>query len=67
MGNSDYRRVIPRGGDKHVLIGHDVFKQSLQRVAILSNEKLRGVFLTSIRILYSFVQITLNKMKQLKI
>ncbi len=41
----DYRRVIPRGGDKHVLISHDVFKQSLQRVAILSNEKLRGVFL----------------------
>lgn len=42
----DYRRVIPRGGDKHVLIAHDVFKQSLQRVAILSNEKLRGVFLS---------------------
>lgn len=42
----DYRRVIPRGGDKNVLIAHDVFKQSLQRVAILSNEKLRGVFLT---------------------
>jgi DNA polymerase-3 subunit beta len=41
----DYRRVIPRGGDKHVRIAHDVFKQSLQRVAILSNEKLRGVFL----------------------
>lgn len=41
----DYRRVIPRGGDKTVTIGHDVFKQSLQRVAILSNEKLRGVFL----------------------
>ena len=41
----DYRRVIPKGGDKHVLIAHDVFKQSLQRVAILSNEKLRGVFL----------------------
>lgn len=41
----DYRRVIPSGGDKHVLIAHDVFKQSLQRVAILSNEKLRGVFL----------------------
>jgi DNA polymerase-3 subunit beta len=40
----DYRRVIPRGGDKHVVIAHDVFKQSLQRVAILSNEKLRGVF-----------------------
>ena len=41
----DYRRVIPKGGDKHVLIAHDVFKQSLQRVAILSNEKLRGAFL----------------------
>ncbi|ENV45902.1 DNA polymerase III subunit beta [Acinetobacter schindleri] len=41
----DYRRVIPRGGDKHVIIAHDVFKQSLQRVAILSNEKLRGIFL----------------------
>lgn len=41
----DYRRVIPRGGDKHAQISHDVFKQSLQRVAILSNEKLRGVFL----------------------
>ncbi|QIO07385.1 DNA polymerase III subunit beta [Acinetobacter shaoyimingii] len=41
----DYRRVIPRGGDKIVTIPHDVFKQSLQRVAILSNEKLRGVFL----------------------
>ena len=41
----DYRRVIPRGGDKNVRIAHDVFKQSLQRVAILSNEKLRGIFL----------------------
>jgi len=41
----DYRRVIPRGGDKNVMIAHDVFKQSLQRVSILSNEKLRGVFL----------------------
>ncbi len=41
----DYRRVIPRGGDKVVMIAHDVLKQSLQRVAILSNEKLRGVFL----------------------
>ncbi|AOA56902.1 DNA polymerase III subunit beta [Acinetobacter larvae] len=41
----DYRRVIPRGGDKQAVIAHDVFKQSLQRVSILSNEKLRGVFL----------------------
>lgn len=41
----DYRRVVPRGGDKLATLGHDAFKQSLQRVAILSNEKLRGVFL----------------------
>src|SRR5690606_966050 len=41
----DYRRVIPRGGDRLVKIAHDVFKQSLQRVAILSTENLRGVFL----------------------
>lgn len=42
----DYRRVLPRHGNKIVIVDHDVFRQSLQRVAILSNEKLRGVFLT---------------------
>lgn len=42
----DYRRVIPRNGDKPVRIYHDVLRQSLHRVAILSNEKLHGVFLT---------------------
>ncbi|MFB2539170.1 MULTISPECIES: DNA polymerase III subunit beta [unclassified Acinetobacter] len=41
----DYRRVIPKGGDKIAQLAHDAFKQSLQRVAILSNEKLRGIFL----------------------
>ncbi len=41
----DYRRVVPRGGDKIATLAHDAFKQSLQRVSILSNEKLRGVFL----------------------
>jgi DNA polymerase-3 subunit beta len=42
----DYKRVLPRHGTRIVLINHDLFRQSLQRVAILSNEKLRGVFLT---------------------
>lgn len=42
----DYRRVIPRNGDKPVRMYHDVLRQSLHRVAILSNEKLHGVFLT---------------------
>lgn len=41
----DYRKVIPRHGDKSVTLQHDVLRQSLQRVAILSNEKLHGVFL----------------------
>jgi DNA polymerase-3 subunit beta len=42
----DYRRVLPRHGTKIVTIQHDLFRQTLQRVSILSNEKLRGVFLT---------------------
>lgn len=41
----DYRRVIPRDGNKVATLDHDGFKQSLQRVAILSNEKLRGVIM----------------------
>lgn len=41
----DYRRVLPRHGDKIIKIVHDDFKQTLQRVSILSNEKLRGVIM----------------------
>lgn len=41
----DYRRVVPRDGNKVAMLEHDGFKQSLQRVAILSNEKLRGIIL----------------------
>jgi DNA polymerase-3 subunit beta len=41
----DYRRVVPRNGTKVVQADMDSFRQTLQRVAILSNEKLRGVFL----------------------
>lgn len=39
----DYRRVIPTGGDKLLLVSREAFKQALQRVSILSNEKYRGV------------------------
>lgn len=42
----DYRRVLPRNGNKIVQVEHGAFRQTLQRVAILSNEKLRGVFLS---------------------
>jgi DNA polymerase-3 subunit beta len=39
----DYNRVLPKGGDKVVLVNHDEFRQALQRASILSNEKYRGV------------------------
>lgn len=39
----DYQRVLPRGGDKNVLLSHEDFKNALQRVAILTNEKYKGV------------------------
>jgi DNA polymerase-3 subunit beta len=39
----DYRKVIPSGTDKHVVIGREVMRQALQRTSILSNEKYRGI------------------------
>jgi DNA polymerase III subunit beta len=39
----DYEAVIPLGADKIVKVGRDVMRNALQRAAILSNEKYRGV------------------------
>jgi len=39
----DYEAVIPIGADKEVLLARDVLRGALQRAAILSNEKYRGV------------------------
>jgi len=39
----DYEAVIPVGADKQVLVDRDVFTDALQRAAILSNEKYKGV------------------------
>jgi len=39
----DYEAVIPIGADKHVVVERELFRSSLQRAAILSNEKYRGV------------------------
>lgn len=39
----DYNRVIPSTGKNILILSREVFKQSLQRTAILSNEKYRGV------------------------
>jgi DNA polymerase-3 subunit beta len=42
----DYARVIPIGNDKKSLIPLIDFKDCLARVAILSNEKIKGIILT---------------------
>ncbi len=39
----DYDRVIPKNSDKKILVNRDSFKEGLQRAAILSNEKFKGV------------------------
>src|SRR3989338_1829876 len=39
----DYARVIPKKGDKVVEIEREILKQAFTRVAILSNEKYRGI------------------------
>jgi len=39
----DYRRVIPRDGDKELIANRESLKQAFTRAAILSNEKFRGV------------------------
>lgn len=42
----DYHRVIPADGNKELKVKRDLLKHSLQRIAILSNEKYRGIRLT---------------------
>lgn len=42
----DYERVIPPVGSANFVANREEFKQALQRAAILSNEKYRGVRLT---------------------
>ncbi len=39
----DYQRVIPKNTDKEIIVNRKIFKEGLQRAAILSNEKFRGV------------------------
>lgn len=39
----DYERVIPKGGDKFIVIERDILRDALSRVSILSNEKYRAV------------------------
>lgn len=39
----DYERVLPKGGDRTLVSGREELRSSLQRAAILCNEKFRGV------------------------
>ncbi|GGO66809.1 DNA polymerase III subunit beta [Bowmanella pacifica] len=39
----DYRRVLPKDGDKRVEASKETLKQAFSRASILSNEKFRGV------------------------
>ena len=39
----DYEAVIPVGADRQILVDKEIFIRALQRAAILSNEKYRGV------------------------
>jgi len=39
----NYEKVIPKNSDNFIVADRDILKQALQRAAILSNEKLRGV------------------------
>ncbi len=42
----DYDRVLPKGGDKILTASRNDLRQALNRTAILSNEKFRGIRLT---------------------
>jgi len=42
----DYQRVIPVDGNKTMEVERETLKQSMSRIAILSNEKYRGIRLT---------------------
>ena len=39
----DYERVIPRNGDKQIVANKQDLRRALNRTAILSNEKFRGI------------------------
>lgn len=41
----DYRQAIPQNGDKNIFLSRESLKQALNRSIILSNEKIRPVFM----------------------
>ncbi|WP_394132304.1 DNA polymerase III subunit beta [Shewanella maritima] len=57
----DYRRVLPKGGNKVVIASRNHLKQALTRASILSNEKFRGV---RIQLETGLLKITANNPEQ---
>jgi DNA polymerase-3 subunit beta len=57
----DYRRVLPKGGNKVVIASRNQLKQALTRASILSNEKFRGV---RIQLESGLLKITANNPEQ---
>lgn len=57
----DYRRVLPKGGDKVVIASRQQLKQALLRASILSNEKFRGV---RVQLENNLIKITANNPEQ---
>lgn len=57
----DYQRVIPRGGDKLVLGDRQELRKVFSRIAILSNEKYRGVRLS---LTNGYLQVMANNPEQ---
>ncbi len=57
----DYRRVLPKGGDKIVIASRNHLKQALVRASILSNEKFRGV---RVQLENNLIKITANNPEQ---
>lgn len=57
----DYERVIPNNGDKLVIADRQELRQVLSRIAILSNEKYRGVRLG---LTEGYLQVTANNPEQ---
>ena len=57
----DYRRVLPKGGDKIVIASRQQLKQALLRASILSNEKFRGV---RVQLVNNLIKITANNPEQ---
>lgn len=57
----DYRRVLPRNGDKIFVTNKEQLRQVLSRASILSNEKFKGVRLN---FLNSLLKITANNPEQ---